>query len=196
MSPRRAETLGAEYVRLTQPFHGQAPDLGAIRLRPRSLPSGLSGKFLNIMDLVAMKVLVLGSGAREHALAWRLSRDPGVEVVCAPGNAGIARAHRCEQVSITDSRAVLALVEREGVDLTVVGPEAPLAAGLADAFLAAGRPLFGPTRAAAQLETSKAFAKAFMTRHRRAHRALPRVRIGGRGVRRDRERRTRDARSS
>jgi phosphoribosylamine--glycine ligase len=112
-----------------------------------------------------MKVLVLGSGAREHALAWRLARDPGVDVVCAPGNAGIAREHRCVPVAPSDPGAVLALVEREGVELTVVGPEAPLAAGLADAFLAAGRPLFGPTRAAARLETSKAFAKEFMDRH-------------------------------
>lgn len=111
-----------------------------------------------------MKILVLGSGGREHALAWRLAADPGVEVVCAPGNAGVALAFRCVPVVPTDAAAVLALVAREGVDLTVVGPEAPLAAGLADAFMAAGRPIFGPTRAAAQLETSKAFAKAVMTR--------------------------------
>ena len=110
-------------------------------------------------------MLVLGGGAREHALAWRLSLDPGVEVVCAPGNAGIAREHRCVPVASADPDAVLAIVQREGVALTVVGPEAPLAAGLADAFLAAGQPLFGPTRAAAQLETSKAFAKEFMARH-------------------------------
>lgn len=111
-----------------------------------------------------MKILVLGSGAREHALAWRLAADPGVEVLCAPGNAGIAREFRCTGVVATDPAAVRHLVEREAIDLTVVGPEAPLAAGLADAFHQSGLPIFGPTQAAAQLETSKAFAKAVMAR--------------------------------
>ena len=113
-----------------------------------------------------MRILVLGSGAREHALCWRLALDPGVErVVCAPGNAGLARTIDTDPSSVTDPDAVLALAGRIGVDLTVVGPEAPLAAGVADRFAAAGLPLFGPTRAAAQLETSKAFAKDFMARH-------------------------------
>ncbi len=113
-----------------------------------------------------MRILVLGSGAREHALAWKLSTEPTVShVVCAPGNAGIARTLRTAPVDILDAEAVLRLVDRERIDLTVVGPEAPLEKGLADRFAMEGRPVFGPTRAAAQLETSKAFAKDFMHRH-------------------------------
>jgi phosphoribosylamine---glycine ligase len=114
-----------------------------------------------------MRILVVGSGAREHALCWRLSRDPGVErIVCAPGNAGIARHFVCRAVDASDPTALLALAEAERVDLSVIGPEAPLAAGVADLFASRGRPLFGPRRIAAQLETSKAFAKDFMQRHR------------------------------
>jgi len=113
-----------------------------------------------------MTILVLGSGAREHALCWRLALDPGVNrVICAPGNAGMARTVATEPVRPNDPDDVLALAARLGADLTVVGPEAPLAAGVADRFAEAGRPLFGPTRQAAQLETSKAFAKDFMARH-------------------------------
>lgn len=113
-----------------------------------------------------MRILILGSGAREHALAWKLSQEPGVShVLCAPGNAGIARSIATEQVDILDTAAVIRLVDHERIDLTVVGPEAPLGNGLADRFEAEGRPVFGPTRAAAQLETSKAFAKDFMHRH-------------------------------
>lgn len=111
-----------------------------------------------------MKILVVGAGAREHALAARLSADPAVTVLCAPGNPGIARELPVAAVAPTDPDAVLALAASWGADLTVVGPEAPLAAGVADRFLDAGRPLFGPTRAASQLETSKAFAKAVMAR--------------------------------
>ncbi len=111
-----------------------------------------------------MKLLVVGAGAREHALAATLERG-GASVVCAPGNPGIAREVRIQPLEATDPAAVLALADAEGVDLTVIGPEAPLAAGVADHFLAAGRPIFGPTRAAAQVETSKAFAKALMARH-------------------------------
>jgi phosphoribosylamine--glycine ligase len=109
-----------------------------------------------------MRVLVVGGGAREHALAARCAADPGVEVVCAPGNAGMAREVAVAPLRATTPAAVLALAESWRADLTVVGPEAPLEAGVADAFAAAGRPLFGPTRAAAQLETSKAFAKQVM----------------------------------
>jgi len=113
-----------------------------------------------------MRILIVGSGAREHALCWRLALDPDVErVYCAPGNAGIARTVAVEPVSSGDPDAILALAGRLAVDLTVIGPEAPLAAGVADRFAEAGRPLFGPGRTAAQLETSKAFAKDFMARH-------------------------------
>ena len=113
-----------------------------------------------------MKLLLVGGGAREHALAWKLSRESGVsQVVCAPGNAGIAQAVRCVPADVGDPNAVLALAEREAVDFTVVGPELPLARGVADVFAAAGRALFGPRRAAARLESSKVFAKEFMKRH-------------------------------
>lgn len=113
-----------------------------------------------------MRILLLGSGAREHALAATLSVDPGVtHVVCAPGNAGIARSFATLPVDILDPDAVVQLVDRERIDLTVVGPEAPLAQGLVDRFERDGLRVFGPTKAAAQLETSKAFAKDFMQRH-------------------------------
>lgn len=111
-----------------------------------------------------MKVLVVGGGGREHALAWKLRAEPGVEeVVCAPGNAGIGG--RTVAVDAGNPAAVLALAVEEGVDFTVVGPELPLANGVADRFADAGRPLFGPVQAAARLESSKAFAKEFMARH-------------------------------
>ena len=114
-----------------------------------------------------MRILVVGSGAREHALCRRLAQDLGVDgVICAPGNAGIAREFRTVVVDPADPEAVLAVAEAEPVDLTIVGPEAPLARGVADLFSARGRPLFGPRRLPAQLETSKAFAKDFMRRHR------------------------------
>jgi len=113
-----------------------------------------------------MRILVLGSGAREHALAWKLSHEPNVtHVICAPGNPGIARTIPTAPVDVLDTDAVIRLVDRERIDLTVVGPEAPLGNGLADRFEAEGRRVFGPTRGAAQLETSKAFAKDFMQRH-------------------------------
>jgi len=111
-----------------------------------------------------MKLLVVGAGAREHALAATLTAG-GATVVCAPGNAGIARQVLTAPLDAGNPDAILALAVAEGVDLTVIGPEAPLAAGVADRFREAGRPLFGPTRAAAQIETSKAFAKALMARH-------------------------------
>jgi phosphoribosylamine--glycine ligase len=113
-----------------------------------------------------VRILVLGSGAREHALASKLATDPHVtHVICAPGNSGIARTVAAVPVDILDTDAVIRLVDRERIDLTVVGPEAPLGNGLADRFEAEGRRVFGPTRGAAQLETSKAFAKDFMQRH-------------------------------
>lgn len=113
-----------------------------------------------------MRILVLGSGAREHALSWKLSHEPNVSyVICAPGNAGIARSLATAPVDVLDTADVIRLVDRERIDLTVVGPEAPLANGLADRFEAEGRRVFGPTKGAAQLETSKSFAKDFMQRH-------------------------------
>ena len=113
-----------------------------------------------------MKVLVIGSGGREHALAWRLARDPdGHEVVAAPGNPGIAQIGRTFAVDLSDVNAIAGIAERERVDLTVIGPELPLSRGVADVFHARGLRIVGPTRGAAQLESSKAFAKAFMSRH-------------------------------
>jgi len=116
-----------------------------------------------------VNVLVVGSGAREHALVRALLAEVDVDrVVCAPGNAGIAAeaAARVVPVDVSDPAALLALAVDEGVELTVVGPELPLARGVADVFADAGRLLFGPSRAAAALEASKAFAKGFMARHR------------------------------
>ena len=114
-----------------------------------------------------MKVLIVGSGGREHVLTWKLGRESAVDkVVCAPGNAGTGRPPAGEPLDISDPAAVLACAEAEAVDLTVVGPELPLSRGVQDLFEARGRRLFGPGRFAAQLESSKAFAKAFMARHR------------------------------
>ncbi|HSS06814.1 MAG TPA: phosphoribosylamine--glycine ligase [Rhodanobacteraceae bacterium] len=115
-----------------------------------------------------MKVLVIGSGGREHALAWKLRQSAGVdEVIVAPGNAGTAREPgiRNADVAATDIDGLIALVQRENIGLTVVGPEGPLVAGVVDRFRAAGLACFGPTRIAAQLEGSKAFTKDFLHRH-------------------------------
>jgi phosphoribosylamine--glycine ligase len=113
-----------------------------------------------------MKVLVVGGGGREHALVWRLARDPDVaEVLAAPGNTGIAAEVRCMPVEADDVVAMADLVGREGVDLTVVGPEAPLVAGLADELRARGLPVFGPTKAGARLEGSKAWMKDLCERY-------------------------------
>ena len=115
-----------------------------------------------------MKVLVVGGGGREHALAWKLAQSPQVdEVIVAPGNAGIARESnlRNASVAVTDLDGLLALARDEGVDLTVVGPEGPLAAGIVDRFRHAGLRCFGPKAAAAELEASKAFSKDFLARH-------------------------------
>ena len=113
-----------------------------------------------------MKVLVVGSGGREHALAWKLAQSPKVsQVYVAPGNGGTAREEGLINVPITEIATLLEFAKRKGVRLTVVGPEAPLAAGIVDAFRAEGLKIFGPTQAAAQLESSKDFAKHFMARH-------------------------------
>ncbi|OAI43464.1 phosphoribosylamine--glycine ligase [Verrucomicrobia bacterium SCGC AG-212-E04] len=113
-----------------------------------------------------MNVLVLGSGGREHALAWKLARSPRVKkVFCAPGNAGIAELGENVPIAITDHDGLLAAARAHRIDLTVVGPDDALAAGIVDKFSAAGHRIFGPSRAAAELEWSKAFAKDFMRRH-------------------------------
>jgi len=113
-----------------------------------------------------MKVLVIGGGGREHALAWKLKQSEGVsQVFVAPGNAGTARDAQLTNLPITDKVALREWVQANGIGLTVVGPEAPLAAGVVDEFRAHGLAIFGPTQKAAQLESSKAFSKAFMQRH-------------------------------
>jgi len=113
-----------------------------------------------------MKVLVVGGGGREHALAWKLAQSSKVaEVICAPGNAGIEAVARCAPVKADDVAGLMELAKGEGVDLTVVGPEAPLAAGIEGAFRKAGLRIFGPSKEAAQLESSKAFSKDFCIRH-------------------------------
>jgi phosphoribosylamine--glycine ligase len=113
-----------------------------------------------------MKVLILGSGGREHALAWAVKRSPRVsEVVCAPGNGGMAQMARCVPLNLKDLDAMVRLAEAERPDLTIVGPELPLSLGVVDALQQRGYRVFGPTRAAAMLETSKGFAKRFLQRH-------------------------------
>ena len=115
------------------------------------------------------KLLVIGGGGREHALAWKLAQSAEVrEILVAPGNAGTAGEAKCRNVAIPaeDVEALLELAQREAVDFTVVGPEAPLALGIVDRFTAEGLRIFGPTRAAAQLESSKAYTKDFLARHR------------------------------
>jgi phosphoribosylamine--glycine ligase len=112
-----------------------------------------------------MRVLIVGGGAREHALAWRLSQDPGVEIIGAPGNAGIAAIGRTVAVDPTDAGQVVALAKKESAVLVVVGSEAPLVAGVVDALRHQGIEAFGPDREAARLEGSKIFSKEFMVRH-------------------------------
>ncbi|HEX4928073.1 MAG TPA: phosphoribosylamine--glycine ligase [Burkholderiales bacterium] len=113
-----------------------------------------------------MKILVVGAGGREHALAWKLAQGTRVQkVYVAPGNGGTAAENGVENVAITEVARLIDFCRKENVQLTVVGPEAPLAAGIVDEFRAAGLRIFGPTRAAAQLEASKDFAKRFMVRH-------------------------------
>ena len=113
-----------------------------------------------------MKILVIGSGGREHALAWKLTQSPQVQMVyVAPGNAGVARDKNLQTLAITDVVALREWALSNDIALTVVGPEAPLAAGVVDEFRNHGLRIFGPTQAAAQLESSKAFSKAFMHRH-------------------------------
>ncbi|MGH9529474.1 MAG: phosphoribosylamine--glycine ligase, partial [Terriglobales bacterium] len=114
-----------------------------------------------------MKVLVIGSGGREHALVWKLRQSPRVsELYCAPGNGGIGNEAECLPVDSKSLDSLLALANRIQPDLTVVGPELPLQLGVVDEFQRRGWKIFGPDKAAAQLESSKSFAKEFMQRHR------------------------------
>src|SRR5271156_2231652 len=114
-----------------------------------------------------MKVLVLGNGGREHALVWKLRQSPRVsKLYCAPGNGGIADEAECLPVELKSLESIIALGEKVRPDLTVVGPELPLTLGVVDEFTRRGWPVFGPTKAAAQLEASKSFAKEFLQRHR------------------------------
>lgn len=115
-----------------------------------------------------MQVLIIGSGGREHALAWKVAQNPQVtKIYVAPGNAGTALEHKVHNVNIevTDIPALVAFAQQQAIELTIVGPEAPLVIGVVDAFRAAGLPIFGPTQGAAQLEGSKAFTKDFLARH-------------------------------
>ncbi len=114
-----------------------------------------------------MKILVIGSGGREHALAWKLRESPHMEeIYCAPGNPGIGQEAECLPVDVTHPQEILELAKQLPADLTIIGPEAPLVAGVVDEFEKAGLFVIGPTRAAAKLEGSKVFAKQFMERHR------------------------------
>ena len=114
-----------------------------------------------------MRVLVIGGGAREHALVARLSSDGDTDaLLCVPGNPGIARLAQTRTIKVTDLDGLLTLADREQIDFTIVGPELPLSSGIVDRFTAAGHPILGPTAAAARLESSKAFAKALMARYR------------------------------
>lgn len=116
--------------------------------------------------MASSRVLVIGSGGREHALVWKLASERGVsDIVCAPGNAGISRLARCIAVDPADPHALLAIAQHEEIDFTIVGPELPLSRGVADVFEAEGHLLFGPTQRAARLESSKVFAKEFMHRY-------------------------------
>ncbi|EGR1264323.1 phosphoribosylamine--glycine ligase [Vibrio cholerae] len=115
-----------------------------------------------------MQVLIIGSGGREHALAWKVAQNSQVDTIyVAPGNAGTALEHKVQNVNIgiTDIPALVAFAQDKAIELTIVGPEAPLVIGVVDAFRAAGLPIFGPTQGAAQLEGSKAFTKDFLARH-------------------------------
>jgi len=119
------------------------------------------------LSVQAMKVLVIGGGGREHALVWKLRESPRVsKVVCAPGNGGIAQDASCVPADVKNIDSLVAVASELRPDLTIVGPELPLSLGVVDEFQRRGWPIFGPTRAAAQLESSKCFAKEFMQRHR------------------------------
>jgi len=112
-----------------------------------------------------MKLLIVGGGGREHALAWKLCRDdPSLEIIAAPGNPGMASLARCVPIGTDKLKDLVQLAEDEFVDLTIVGPESPLEAGVVNLFQTHGLPIFGPTREAARIETSKRFAKDLMVK--------------------------------
>ena len=114
-----------------------------------------------------MKILVIGSGGREHAIVWKLRQSAAVERVwCAPGNGGISKDAECVPLDLKDLKAAADLASKLGADLTIVGPELPLAGGIADQFAKRGLAILGPSQKAAQLEGSKVFAKKFMERLR------------------------------
>ena len=109
-------------------------------------------------------ILVVGSGGREHALCWKLSSSPRVsKVFCAPGNAGISQHAVCVPLKVSDINGLVSFAKKEGIDITLVGPEAPLAEGLVDKFNEHGLAVFGPTKAAAEIEASKVFSKDLLT---------------------------------
>jgi phosphoribosylamine--glycine ligase len=113
-----------------------------------------------------MKILVIGSGGREHALCWKLRHSPRVSAIyCAPGNGGISEIAQCVPIQIMEHAALAEFAKRESIGLTVVGPDDALAAGIVDHFQSKGLRIFGPTQSAARLESSKVFAKEFMRRH-------------------------------
>src|SRR5256885_6037384 len=114
-----------------------------------------------------MRILVIGSGGREHAICWALNKNSAgpIELFCAPGNAGIAQVAECISIQVDDLWGLAGYAEQSHIDLTIVGPEAPLAAGIVDEFESRGLRIVGPNKAAALLESSKAFAKDFMVRH-------------------------------
>src|SRR5215510_3926870 len=121
-----------------------------------------------------MKILIVGSGGREHAMTWKVKQSPRLsQLYVAPGNAGTAQIAENVPIQAEDVPALVAFAREKNIDLVIIGPEAALAVGLAGGLQAAGRKVFGPTRAAAEIESSKAFSKAFMARH-----AIPTARFG------------------
>ena len=137
--------------------------MGVFHLRPSQKQDG---KTINLEDYLSKSVLVVGGGGREHAIVDALSRSRHVrKIYCAPGNAGIAAQAECVPIKDTDIDKLLDFVMEKGIDLTVVGPEASLSAGIVDLFTAAGQPIFGPTKAAATIESSKDFAKRLMEKY-------------------------------
>jgi phosphoribosylamine---glycine ligase len=158
---RQARILGATRRHVNEILGVFAPGAPPLPVPVTSPLTATSARRIHFM-----KILVVGAGAREHAIAWKLSRERSVtEVLCTPGNPGIAACARCVEADPGKPQDILAVARREGADLTVVGPELPLSVGVVDLFAAKRMPIVGPTRAAAALESSKVFAKEFMARH-------------------------------